>query len=92
MIPRLSQAVSGLDSNKYFIAIASLSFEFIAFYFNAVSAYMEERTFEFKMVLTQKPQKERKCLARLTHGYMDGGAGICAEQYQNTISKNLVFC
>ena len=46
MIPRLSQAVSGLDSNKYFIAIASLSFEFIALHFNAVSAYMEERTFE----------------------------------------------
>jgi hypothetical protein len=31
-------------------------------------------------------------LARLAHGYMDGGAGICAEQYQKFISKKQVFC
>jgi hypothetical protein len=24
-------------------------------------------------------EEERKCLARLTHEYMDGGTGICAE-------------
>jgi hypothetical protein len=36
-------------------------------------------------------EEERKCLARLTHGYMDGGAGICAEQYQNFISKKSSF-
>ena len=30
-------------------------------------------------VLPQKPLIERKCHARLTHGYMDGGANICAE-------------
>jgi hypothetical protein len=31
-------------------------------------------------------------LARLTREYTDGGAGIYAEQYQNSISKKLVFC
>jgi hypothetical protein len=29
--------------------------------------------------LTQKPLKERKCHARLTREYTDGGANICAE-------------
>jgi hypothetical protein len=30
-------------------------------------------------VLPQKPLKERKCHARLTREYTDGGANICAE-------------
>jgi hypothetical protein len=30
-------------------------------------------------VLAQKPLKERKCHARLTREYTDGGANICAE-------------
>jgi hypothetical protein len=30
-------------------------------------------------VSTQMPLLERKCLARLTREYTDGGAGICAD-------------
>jgi hypothetical protein len=30
-------------------------------------------------VLSQKPLNERKCHARLTREYTDGGANICAE-------------
>jgi hypothetical protein len=34
---------------------------------------------------------ERKCHARLTHGYMDGGANICAESTQFSSAKNKFF-
>jgi hypothetical protein len=34
---------------------------------------------------------ERKCHARLTHGYMDGGANICAESTQVSSAKNEFF-
>jgi hypothetical protein len=35
-------------------------------------------------VLAQKPLKERKCHARLTREYTDGGANICAENEIDT--------
>jgi hypothetical protein len=34
---------------------------------------------------------ERKCHARLTHGYMDGGANICAGSTQFSSAKKLFF-
>jgi hypothetical protein len=36
-------------------------------------------------------KEERKCLARLTHEYMDGGADICAELFYFSSAKNLFF-
>jgi hypothetical protein len=42
-------------------------------------------------VLAQKPLKERKCHARLTREYTDGGANICAESTQFSSAKNLFF-
>jgi hypothetical protein len=39
----------------------------------------------------QKPLQERKWSARLTHGYMDGGATICAESTRFSSAKNLFF-
>jgi len=42
-------------------------------------------------VLAQKPPQERKCHARLTREYTDGGANICAESTQFSSAKNLFF-
>jgi hypothetical protein len=45
-----------------------------------------------KNTFTAKAAKgERKRSARLTHGYMDGGATFCAELCQIFISEKLVF-
>jgi hypothetical protein len=39
-------------------------------------------------VLAQKPLKERKCHARLTREYTDGGANICAEKEFETANNS----
>jgi len=39
-------------------------------------------------VLSQKPLIERKCHARLTREYTDGGANICAENEFDTVDNS----
>jgi hypothetical protein len=39
-------------------------------------------------VSPQKPLYERKCHARLTREYTDGGANICAENYFATLDNS----
>jgi hypothetical protein len=39
-------------------------------------------------VLSQKPLNERKCHARLTREYTDGGANICAENEFDTLDNS----
>jgi hypothetical protein len=42
-------------------------------------------------ILTQKPQRDRKCHARLTREYTDGGANISAESTRFSSAKNSFF-
>jgi len=44
-----------------------------------------------KIFYRKSRQEERKCHARLTHEYMDGGANICAESTLFSSAKNLFF-
>jgi len=44
-----------------------------------------------EILFRKSREEERKYLARLTHEYMDGGAGICAESTSFSSAKNSFF-